>query len=75
MKQREMEVMIMSKKLYKIKSLKKISGVCAGFSEFIDADVTLVRVLALLIILFSFPIGLIFYIGCTIIMPDKSEII
>ncbi|MGL5380622.1 PspC domain-containing protein [Clostridium sp.] len=65
----------MDKKLYKISSCKKVSGVCAGFAEYINADVTLVRVLAFLLILFSLPIGLIFYIGCAIIMPDKKDII
>lgn len=64
----------MNKKLYKISSQKKVSGVCAGFAEYVNADVTLIRVLALLIILGSFSIGLIFYFGCALIMPDKSEI-
>lgn len=65
----------MNKRLYKIVAQKKVSGVCAGFAEFINADVTLVRVLTLLLILFSIPIGLIFYIGCAIIMPDKNELL
>ena len=64
----------MNKKLYKISSQKRVAGVCAGFAEYINADVTLIRVLSLLIILCSFSIGLIFYFGCALIMPDKSEI-
>ncbi|WP_066895408.1 PspC domain-containing protein [Clostridium nigeriense] len=64
----------MNKKLYKISSQKRVAGVCAGFAEYINADVTLIRVLTLLIILCSFSIGLIFYFGCALIMPDKSEI-
>ncbi|GAA0084300.1 PspC domain-containing protein [Clostridium sp. MB05] len=64
----------MNKKLYKISAQKRVAGVCAGFAEYINADVTLIRVLALLIILCSFSIGLIFYLGCALIMPDKSEI-
>ncbi|MCR1951350.1 MULTISPECIES: PspC domain-containing protein [Clostridium] len=64
----------MNKKLYKISSQKRVAGVCAGFAEYLNADVTLIRVLALLLILCSFSLGLIFYIGCALIMPDKSEI-
>ena len=65
----------MNKKLYKISSQKRVAGVCAGFAEYFNTDVTVIRVLALLIILFSFSLGLIFYFGCALIMPDKSEII
>lgn len=65
----------MQKKLYKIKSQGKFLGVCAGISEYLDTDVTLIRVLTLLLIVFSLFTALVFYIGCALIMPDKSEII
>lgn len=65
----------MQKKLYKISAQRKVSGVCAGFAEYLNVDVTVVRIIALLLILFSLPIGLIFYIACAFIMPDKNEII
>lgn len=64
----------MNKRLYKISAQKRVAGVCAGFAEYINADVTLIRVLAFLLILCSFFTGLIFYFGCALIMPDKSEI-
>ncbi|VYU24937.1 PspC domain-containing protein [Clostridium tertium] len=64
----------MNKKLYKISAQKKVAGVCAGLAEYFNADPTLIRVLTLLIILCSFSLGLIFYIGCALIMPDKSEL-
>lgn len=65
----------MQKKLYKISAQRKVSGVCAGFAEYLNVDVTVVRIIALLLILFSLPIGIIFYIACAFIMPDKNEII
>lgn len=65
----------MEKKLYKIKSQGKFGGVCAGIAEYLSVDVTLIRVLTLLLIVFSFSTALIFYIGCVFIMPDKSDII
>lgn len=65
----------MQKKLYKISAQRKVSGVCAGFAEYLNVDVTVVRIIALLLILFSLPVGIIFYIACAFIMPDKNEII
>lgn len=48
----------------------KIAGVCAGFAEYLDWDVTLVRLLWALLTLFSgfFP-GIVGYIICWIVMP------
>ena len=62
------------KKLYKIKNQGKISGVCAGFAEYFKADVTLVRILWALISVISFGTGVVAYIACALIMPDKSDI-
>ena len=58
----------MKKRLYKITAEKKVAGVCAGFAEFLNLDVTLVRVIALFFTM------LIFYFICAIIMPDKNDI-
>lgn len=65
----------MEKKLYKIKSQGKFAGVCAGIAEYLSVDVTKIRVLTLLLIVISFSTALIVYIGCALIMPDKSDII
>ena len=64
----------MKKRLYKITAEKKVAGVCAGFAEFLNLDVTLVRVIALFLILASFSTMLIFYFICAIIMQDKNDI-
>ncbi len=60
----------MNKKLKK-SSNKMVAGVCAGIAEYLGWDVTLVRVLYLLLSLFSagFP-GLLIYIILAIVMPD-----
>ena len=60
----------LKKRLYKITAEKKV----AGFAEFLNLDVTLVRVIALFLILASFSTMLIFYFICAIIMPDKNDI-
>lgn len=62
------------KKLYKNKSAGKLEGVCAGFAEYFNADVTLIRLLWAIMALVSFGLGVLGYIVCAIIMPDKSQI-
>jgi phage shock protein C len=49
-----------------------LSGVCAGIAEYLGWDVTMVRVLYLLLSLFSvgFP-GLLLYIILAIVMPER----
>lgn len=51
--------MASEKKLYKKTSEKKICGVCAGLAEYLNMDVTVVRLLFVLLSLFTtgFPGG------------------
>lgn len=65
----------MQKKLYKISSERKISGVCAGLAEYLNSDVTMIRIIALLLIIFAAPpTFLILYVACAFIMPDKNQV-
>lgn len=64
----------LNKKLYKISEEKKIAGVCAGLAEYLNADVTIIRIIVALLILSSFSTLLLLYIICAIIMPDKNEL-
>ena len=62
----------MKKKLYKSSSDKMIAGVLGGFAEYIGVDSTLVRLVYVLIAMFSagFP-GILFYIICALVIPDE----
>ncbi len=62
----------MKKKLYKSNRDRMLAGVLGGFAEYIGVDSTLVRLVYVLISLFSagFP-GLLFYIICALIIPDE----
>lgn len=64
----------MQKKLYKDPDRKMISGVLAGISDYLSVDVTIVRVLYVLLSLISqaFP-GIILYIILAVVMPTKDE--
>lgn len=63
----------MDRKLYKSNTNRMISGVCGGLAEYINADPTIVRVLFVLISIFSaaFP-GILVYIILAILMPERD---
>ena len=63
----------MSKRIYKIREKKMLCGVCAGVADYFDLDPTRVRVLWAAISL-GYGIGVIAYILCAVIFPDKSEV-
>ena len=63
----------MDKKLKRSKD-QMIAGVCAGIAEYFNLDITLVRVIYVILAVFSagFP-GLLLYIILWIIMPLNKE--
>ncbi len=64
----------MPKKLYKIEQGKIFCGVCGGIAEYLNLDYNIIRLLAVLISVFSafFPM-LIAYIVMACILPFKSS--
>ena len=58
------------KKLYRSRTNKKIFGVCAGFADYFDVDVTVVRII-FLIALLCVGGGLLAYLICALVMPEK----
>ena len=58
----------MEKKLYKSRTQKKICGVCGGLAEYMECDVTIVRLIAVFSAL-CFGGGLLAYFIAAIIMP------
>lgn len=61
------------KKLYKTREGKKIAGVCAGLAEYLEVDVSLVRLIWAAAML-CLGTGLLLYILAAIILPYKEEI-
>ena len=59
------------KKLYRSKKNRIIAGVCSGIGEYFDIDPTIVRVLWVIGTLASMGFGIIAYILCWIIIPEK----
>ena len=62
------------KRLYRNSSAGRIAGVCAGIAEYLDADVTLIRLVwvVLSIVPGGFIGGIVAYIAAWAIMTDSS---
>jgi len=59
------------KKLRRSTKDKKILGVCGGFAEYFDIDVTIVRII-FLVLLLGAGSGLLAYLICALIMPEDK---
>ena len=57
-----------NKKLYRITEGKMFCGVCTGLADYFEADVSLVRLIAVASCFFS-GAGLLAYIAAAVIMP------
>jgi phage shock protein PspC (stress-responsive transcriptional regulator) len=61
------------KKLYLSDADSKIGGVCGGIGEYFEKDPTLIRILFILVILFSFGFGILAYLAMWLIIPKKPD--
>lgn len=63
--------MVKAKKLYLSSTDKKIAGFCGGLAEYFGVDSTIVRLVYVLLTLFSMGFGVIFYLIAWIVVPEK----
>jgi phage shock protein C len=59
------------KRLVRARAGRKIAGVCGGFAEYFDIDVTLVRLVWLITALIPVGASLIAYVIAWIILPEE----
>ena len=64
----------MEKKLYRSRNDKKLAGVCAGLANYLNMDVTVIRLIMVLLTLFVGG-GLIAYIVCALLIPEEPDYI
>jgi phage shock protein C len=62
------------KRLMRPRLGRKIAGVCAGFAEYFDIDVTLVRIVWLIIAVMT-GVGFLAYPVAWIIMPEEPHLL
>jgi|SRR5690242_18657085 len=60
-------------RLVRPRSGRKIAGVCLGVAEYFDLDVTLVRVVWLIVALVPPTVGLCAYLIAWIVMPEEPQ--
>ncbi|MGL4589760.1 MAG: PspC domain-containing protein [Mycoplasmatales bacterium] len=60
-----------NKKLYRNLNDKKIGGVCSGLAEYFEVDVTIVRLVAVGVLVFSCSTIIFAYIIALIIVPTR----
>jgi phage shock protein C len=61
------------KRLLRPRPGRRIAGVCAGFAEYFDLDVTLVRAVWLISVFLGVGLSLIAYVVAWIVMPDAHD--
>ncbi|MFB3815105.1 MAG: PspC domain-containing protein [Terriglobales bacterium] len=54
---------------------RKLAGVCLAFAEYFGLDVSLLRVVWLLVAILGFPFGVIAYIVCWIVVPEGPALL
>jgi len=62
----------MEKKLYRVMNDKKLCGVCSGLAEYFNLDVSLIRV-GWVVLSCMAGAGVLAYIVCALIVPEKPE--
>jgi phage shock protein PspC (stress-responsive transcriptional regulator) len=62
----------MEKKLYRSRTDKKICGVCAGLAKYMNMDVTILRLITLLLVVFAGG-GLLAYLICALVIPQEPD--
>lgn len=58
------------KQLVRLRDDRMVAGVCSGLARYLGADPTLVRLLAVLAMVFSFGTALVAYVVAWILMPE-----
>lgn len=65
---------IARKKLVRPRNGRKIAGVCQGFSEYFDLDVTVVRIVWAVCAIFG-AFGVVAYFAAWIVMPEEPYLL
>lgn len=64
----------MEKKLYRSNADKKIAGVCGGLAKYLGIDVTVIRLIWVIVVLFG-GAGLLAYLICALLIPEEPTCI
>lgn len=60
------------KKLTRSRRARMLCGVCGGIGEYLNLDPTVVRLLWILFVFFSFGMAVLIYFIAAVVMPDEE---
>ena len=61
------------KRLYRSRKEQMLGGVCGGLAEHIDVDPSIIRLVCVVLILFTWGLFIIVYIAAWIIIPESPD--
>lgn len=67
---RRVEGVVARERLVRPRQNRKVAGVCAGFAEYFDLDVTLIRIVWVLCVVCA-GVGALAYLVCWIVIPEE----
>jgi phage shock protein C len=73
--ERQVAAACLRRRLIRPRSARKIAGVCAGFADYFNVDVTLVRLVWIVAGIAMFPLWEIAYIVAWIIVPEEPQVV
>jgi phage shock protein PspC (stress-responsive transcriptional regulator) len=62
-----------SKTLYRTHQGRIVAGVCSGMGEYFGVDANLVRIIFLVLTVFTAGVGILIYLGAWIVIPEEGE--
>jgi phage shock protein PspC (stress-responsive transcriptional regulator) len=62
-----------SKTLYRTHQGRMVAGVCSGMGEYFGVDANVVRIIFLVLTVFTAGIGILIYLGAWIVIPEEGE--
>lgn len=63
----------MTRRLYRSRDERMLTGVCGGIAEYLDVDPTVVRVAFVVATLLTWPMAILLYLALAFIMPERPE--
>ncbi|WP_078594387.1 PspC domain-containing protein [Evansella clarkii] len=61
------------KRLYRTTDDRKIAGVCGGLGKYFNIDPTVIRILALVLLIVSFGTAVLAYLIGVFVIPNETE--
>jgi phage shock protein C len=62
-----------AKRLVRARKGRLLAGVCSGIAEYVGIDVTVVRLLFVVLGVVTFGVGVLIYLAAWIVIPEEGE--